>query len=592
MTPIRHTLRIPAPHTHYVEVESAFPVESGSPLTVMMAVWTPGSYLVREYARHIEQMTASTPDDHAVSVEKVRKNRWRVAAQGATEVLIRYRLYCREMSVRTNWVEHGFALLNGAPTFLTIPHDPHRPHEIRLILPDHWSQSCTALPSAGAPHTYLAADYDTLVDSPILLGNPAVYSFEVDGVPHQLVNQGEGSAWDGPRSVADVRAIVSTQARFWGSLPYARYVILNVLSESGGGLEHRDSTVLMGSRWATRTRASYVGSATQGGWLSLVSHELFHAWNGKRLRPAALGPFDYENEIYTGSLWIVEGTTSYYDALLLCRAGLCSNDEYFALLSRALDQLRNQPGRAVQSLASSSYDAWIKHYRPDENSSNSSVSYYVKGAVVAFLLDAHIRRLTNDARSLDDVMRLAYQHYSGERGFTEEEFRRIAQDIAGADLTQWFHRAIDSTEELDYSEALDWYGLRFAAAPEGDPKPWLGITTRRENGRLVVSRVTRDSPASRAGLNVEDELIGLNGYRIRPDQWDRRLEDLRPGDLASLLVARRDELLRMDAVFAAEPSPTLRLESDPDGDAVQWSHLLAWLESDLPARSSAGSALV
>ncbi len=242
---------------------------------------------------------------------------------GAPTITVKYRLYCREMSVRTNWVETDFALLNGAPTFITLADLSPRPHEVVINPAPGWKRSITALPSmSGGDHRYRAPDYDTLVDSPIVVGNPAVYDFDVDGKKHSLVDVGEGGVFDGARAARDLEAVVKEDRRLWGSLPYDRYVFFNMITESGGGLEHKNSTVLMTNRWATRTRRAYLA------WLQLASHEYFHAWNIKRLRPAELGPFDYENENTTRSLWIAEGFTDYYADLQVARAGLQTREEY------------------------------------------------------------------------------------------------------------------------------------------------------------------------------------------------------------------------------------------------------------------------
>ena len=408
LEPLRYTLRFPAPHTHYVEVEAAIPAAGQPWVELVMAVWTPGSYMVREYARHVEGMTAHTPEGRSLRVDKTRKNRWRIDTKNAATVVVTYRVYGREMSVRTNWIEDGFALLNGAPTFLTLMEEAARPYDVTLVLPEAWHSSMTGLPAApdGAPHHYCAADFDTLVDSPILAGNPTVHRFEVDGIPHYLVNEGEGTVWDGPRSAQDVAQIVRAHRHMWGPLPYDKYVFFNLLTEAGGGLEHRNSTVLMTSRWNTRSRQGYLD------WLGLVSHEFFHVWNVKRLRPIELGPFDYENEVYSKNLWIAEGVTSYYTDLGVRRAGLCTPQEFLELFSGDIERLQTTPGRLVHSLEMASYDAWIKLYRSDENTPNTSISYYTKGAIVAFLLDAKIQAATGGAQRLDDVLRLAYQRYT------------------------------------------------------------------------------------------------------------------------------------------------------------------------------------
>jgi predicted metalloprotease with PDZ domain len=583
--PIRYTVRFPDPRTHYLEVEAVFPTGGRAHVDLMMAVWTPGSYLVREYARHVEGLAASSPEGNALAIEKTRKNRWRVATGGTKSVRVTYRVYAREMSVRTNWVDSSFALINGAPTFLALVGEHSRPHDVTIVPPPGWAKSLTGLADAPdkAPHHYFAPDYDTLVDCPILVGNPTVHEFEVDGKRHYLVNEGEGGVWDGPRSAKDVEAIVREQRKFWGQLPYDKYLFFNLIVEAGGGLEHKNSTVLMTSRWATRTGKAYRG------WLELVSHEFFHVWNVKRLRPVELGPFDYENEVATKTLWVAEGLTQYYGDLLCCRAGLEPRESYLAgdpglkpdEPRTEIAALQLGAGRTVQPLEAASYDAWIKYYRPDENTKNTAVSYYTKGAVVGFLLDAEIRRATAGKASLDDVMLKAYDRYSGEKGYTSAEFRAVASEVAGADLSAWFVRALETTEELDFSKALDWYGLRFKAKePPKDgkpPKAWLGLMTKPENGRLLVNQVPRGTPGYRAGFNVGDEIVGIGEFRVGPEQWSDRMEHYRPGETVSFLVARRDRLIRFDATFGAEPAESWALEVRPDATAEQKARLDAWL---------------
>jgi len=575
MDPIRYTLSFTAPHAHYVEVRAEVPTSGRNEVELMMAVWTPGSYLIREYERHVENV-AATGSGRALSVTKTAKNRWAIATGGADTVVVTYRVYGREMSVRTNWIESGFALINGAPTFLTLADSDARPHEITLTLPASWTRATTALPTlAGKPASFRAESYDVLVDSPLLLGSPSIYDFELDGRMHRLVNEGEAGVFDGARAAHDFESIVREQHRFWGTVPYDHYVCLNLITESGGGLEHCDSAVLMTSRWATRTRKAYLG------WLELASHELFHVWNGKRLRPIALGPFDYEREAHTRSLWVVEGITDYYGDLLLHRAGLSTREEFLASLSNKIEALQTTPGRAVHSLVNASFDAWIKFYRPDENSPNTSISYYVKGSVVAFLLDIRIRRASSGRRSLDDVMRAAYAKYSGQRGYSEHEFRALVEDVAGASFESFWLSALEGTGELEYAEALDTLGLRFKTAePEAGKTPrraTLGTVTRIDGGRLVVAQVKRGTPAHEAGLNVDDEIVAIDDFRVRPDQLDARMEQYVAGDRVSMLVARRDRLTRLDLTLGAEPSKSWQLEPDQAATPEQRAGMDFWL---------------
>lgn len=582
--PISYTLRFPAPQTHYVEVEALVPTDGRPAIELAMAVWTPGSYLVREYSRNVEGISATSEKGELLPFEKTVKNRWRIETRQAPRVVVRYRVYSREMSVRTNFVDSGFALINGAATFLTLEGAERRPYEIRLELPSAWKVAASPLsplPGGGhsGEHAYRAEDFDTLVDSPIYAGNARTYPFEVAGRPHLLVNEGEDAVWDGPRSAADTKKIVQTQVDFWGLAPYPRYVFFNLLTESGGGLEHKNACTLMSSRWRSRTREGYLE------WLGLVSHELFHAWNGKRLRPVELGPFDYEREVYTRNLWVVEGVTSYYGDLLVHRAGFSTVKEYLKGLSKAIETLQTTPGRLVQPLDESSFDAWIKLYRRDENSSNSGVSYYTKGEIVAFLLDARIRRATGGRRSLDDALRLAFQRYSGEHGFRTEELRRTFEEVAGTDLGGWLHKTVDTVEELDYKEALDWYGLRFAedaekkdGEPQELPAGWLGVDTEVQGGRLTVSLVKRGTPAYEAGVNTGDEILAIDDNRVPPEGLEGRLKFYRPGEKGTLLVARRDRLIRLPVTFGEKPKSRWKLEARPDATPEQKAHLAAWLE--------------
>jgi len=567
-----YTLAFDARKQQYLEITAVFPTAGEASLELMMATWTPGSYLIREYARHLEALEVRS-DEGPLPVEKTAKNRWTLQTQGADKVEVSYRLYSREMSVRGNWVDEDLAVLNGAPTFLTVVGGRAKPHNVQIELPDDWKHCVTALPahSDGKPCHFVAVDYDAAVDSPIVAGNPALYEFEVNGVPHVLANIGESGIWDGQKSADDTQKITQEIADFWGNIPYEKYWYLNVIAESGGGLEHKDSTLMMTSRWNSRVEENHKK------WLGLVSHEFFHTWNVKRLRPKALGPFDYENEVHTHDLWIAEGFTSYYDDLLLKRADLITEDEYLTRLSDQVHGLQQTPGRLVHPLAMTSYDSWIKFYRRDENSKNTTVSYYGKGAVVAWLLDAEIRKATVGEKSLDDVMRLAYSRYSGETGYTSKQFRDVASEVAGTDLTPFFTTAVDSADELDYQHALDWFGLKFADAEEEgedeeeeaskdedaeeeeeEPAAWLGLAL----GGDRVSNVHRDTPAHEHGFIVDDEILALNGFRVTGGSWPERLKQYKAGETAEVLISRRGELRTIQVTFEEEAVDDKKLVID------------------------------
>jgi predicted metalloprotease with PDZ domain len=462
--PIRYTVTFPSPEKHLAQVEAVFPTEKKVANELFMPVWSPGFYRVEDYAKNVEAFEARNPDGTKLPVEKTRKNRWRIESGGSAKVVVSYQLKCEGRSVTTNWVDDQLAVLNGAPTFATLVESEwaRRPHEIKIELAPKWKQSMTALEpaSGGLPNHYRADDYETLVDSPIVAGNPAVHEFDVEGSRHFLVDIGETGQWDGQKAARDLERIVGETRRFWGMLPFKKYYFLNVFRFGGGGLEHKDSTLL------TASPMRLAASGPDFRWYSFVSHEYFHAFNVKRLRPVELGPFDYENPPHTSSLWISEGLTTYFGELIVTRAGLAKVDDFLASMSAHIGQLQTAPGRLVQTLEQSSLDVWSGGTSGVGRNRSTTVSYYVKGPVVGYLLDAKIRKATAEKRSFDDAMRLAYKRYSGDRGFTADQFRAATEEIAGVDLKEWFRRALASTEELDYTEALDWYGLRFAPPDE------------------------------------------------------------------------------------------------------------------------------
>ncbi|HXG89348.1 MAG TPA: PDZ domain-containing protein [Vicinamibacterales bacterium] len=577
--PIRYTLRFPAPHTHYVDVEAVYPTGGAPNIQLFMAVWTPGSYLVREYERHVEGVVATANKKPLLSY-KVAKNRWQIDTGGAPSVTVNYRVYGREMTVRTNWIEGAFAMLNGAPTFLSLVEGPDGPahgtrpraHEVRLELPTWWKTTSSPMVRiAGQPNAYRAEDFDTLVDSPIIAGNPLIKEFTVGGKKHALVVEGDLSFFDADRAVKDLQKIVETSGQIMGRFDYPHYHVMYVLTDAGGGLEHKNSFLGLAGRYTTRNHRAYLG------WLGLTAHEYFHNWNVKRLRPVELGPFNYEDETYSRSLWIAEGFTDYYADVIVRRAGLSTQAEFLDALSDNIETVQTTPGRLITSVAQASFDTWVKQYRPDENTGNTTVNYYPKGALIGFLLDAKIRRATGGTKSLDDAMRLAYERYSGAKGYTLEEFFKTMSEAAGTDLRGFFGATVESTAELDYAEALDWYGLRFRAVDAATARPYLGMTTRVDGGRLLVSGVRREAPAFWTGINVDDEILAIDDVRVRADGLAARLDQYKPGDKISVLVARRDRLTKLDVALLPEPGRAWRLEVLPTATVVQKQRLAAWI---------------
>src|SRR5687767_6413627 len=398
---ISFTVSMPKPHTHMLEVEMRLKRGSNAPASevLVMPVWTPGSYLIREFARHVQDFSASDAAGKALAWEKINKNSWRVLTNGATDWHVNYRVYANELSVRTNELTSEHAFWNNAALLMYPEGFLHQPSTLRVIPPQPWKVA-TGLPAvAGQLNTFHAENFDVLYDSPVEVSDFKTLTFDVKGVPHRIVIDGEGN-YDPERMRRDVQKIVETQVELMGGeIPYRDYTfILHLRSNAGGGLEHANSTALGYPRFGFRiTRGDRTTSASPNpgeqperdyrGFLSLVSHEFFHLWNVKRIRPDALGPFDYTQENYTKLLWVAEGITDYYADLTLRRAGLISDGEFISATARAIQLLQNTPGRLVQSVEESSFDTWVKFYRPDENTLNSQVSYYDKGAILGLLLD-------------------------------------------------------------------------------------------------------------------------------------------------------------------------------------------------------------
>ncbi len=571
-------------HLLRVSVEAALEPRQSAP-DARLPVWTPGSYLVREHARHVERFEAFAANGEPLAVRKVGKSRWR--AEGAPGGAIRYRytLYAHELSVRTAFVADDYGVLDPAAVFVALEGRDAGPLEVRFEIPEGWRIE-TLLPRHPSARPgearFVAHNYEQLIDAPALLGPVEVDRFEVAGVPHRIAYVGRIDRWDRDRARRDVQRIVEAARTLWGGLPYRRYGFLQVLEgERGSGLEHAEGALLLASPLAMRREDDYRD------WLGLVAHELFHAWNVERLRPVELRHYDLEREQLTPSLWVAEGLTSYFDDLLLARAGLLDESRYLERLSEQVRAVQRTPGRRWQPLTEASRDAWIKFYRPDEQSPNATISYYRKGAVVGWLLDALIREATGGRRALEDAMRLAYARFAGS-GYTHEGFREVLEEVAGRSLQGFYARYVEGTEELDYTPALRWFGLRFAGEGDGEreePAGGLGVRVERREGRLFVAHVLRGGPGWRAGVSAGDELLAIDGYRVASRRGLEALQErLRPGEDVTVLLVRRSRVrsLRL-TVGMREPVERWRLEADPAASGVQRARRRSWLSGSREA---------
>ena len=498
------------PQAHYAEVQMNISGLAKDYVDVKMPVWTPGSYLVREFEKSVEEFKA-TAGGKTAKVEKVRKNTWRIFSAKASEIKINYRVYAFEISVRTPFIDESHAFLSPTGIFMHPDGMIKSPSTVKIIPFNTWSKVSTGLaPVSGQAFTYKATDFDILYDSPIEVGNQDVFEFMAAGVRHEVAMYGGGN-YDKEKLKVDMAKIVEEPTKVYGENPNKHYVfIVHNFLRGGGGLEHLNSTTLGATRNAYNTEAGYKG------FLALVAHEYHHLWNVKRLRPVALGPFDYDNENYTTNLWVAEGFTSYYENKYMHRAGFNDATQFVADLAGAIGTVVNTPGAKYQSAASSSYDAWIIGYRPNENSRNNSISYYSKGEVVGILMDLEIINATKGQKSLDDVMKAMYlQCKTLKRGYTDAEFKAMVEKISGISFTNFWAKYVNGVDDIEYKKYFEYAGIDVATENATPDKPVTGASGQlTNNGTINVTSIARNSAAWIAGLNVNDEIISLDGVTV------------------------------------------------------------------------------
>ncbi|MDP9349779.1 MAG: PDZ domain-containing protein, partial [Gemmatimonadota bacterium] len=571
-----YRLSMPEPHTHRFHVEMHVEGVAG-PARLVMPAWTPGSYLIREFARNVQWLQAEDGAGRTLTWRKEDKLTWRVEAPEDGRLRVRYAVYANELSVRTSHLDASHGYVNGASVFFYVAGREREPILLQVAAPEGWRAS-TGLTRTGRPEVFRAADYDELVDSPLEIGTHEVVEWESEGRPHRYAVWGRGN-YDLARLVQDTAKVVSaTRELFGGPLPYDDYTfILHAVPGQYGGLEHRNSTSLIVDRWGFRGR-EYEKA------IALVAHELFHAWNGKRIRPEPLGPFDYTRENYTRNLWVVEGFTTYYTELVLRRAGILSPQRFLERLGDAISSYHATPGRLRQTLEESSFDAWIRFYRQDENSPNALVSYYQKGMLVAMLLDLRIREVTENRRSLDDVLRLLWERYGKpDVGFPEAGIEQLVAEVCGERLDDFFASYLRSTEELDFERHLWIAGLELVPAPAGSataggpPPSTLGLRLKDEGGRTLVTHVLADTPAYRAGVGAGDEILACDGLRVSPRDLPARIQERREGEEVALTLFRRDELMTLPLRVEHRAPPRVALRRIAHAGPMQTAVYEAWL---------------
>jgi predicted metalloprotease with PDZ domain len=557
---------MPCPQNHLFEVTLQVQNWFEESLNLKMPVWTPGSYLVREYARHIQSLRAINRHGDSLKVQKIAKNHWQVFGT-AEWVEVHYQLFANELTVRTNHLDASHGYFNPAALCFFIPGYEQQPIQVLIDSPPTWQ---VTTPLSGDGKTFVAQNFDELVDSPFEIGTHRVYDFHAGNRPHQLAVWGNGNL-DVEKAIADIQKIVPVAVGIFGELPYDRYsFLLHLTAGSYGGLEHKNCCSLIYPRWQLGKAEHYRR------FVQLVAHEFFHLWNVKRIFPQGLEQFDYCNENYTCGLWFSEGVTSYYDLMIPQRAGIYDRSTYLTELSKEVTRYLTTPGRLVQPLMDSSFDAWIKLYRPDANSSNSQMSYYLKGAMVTWLLDLKIRALSDSQRSFDDVLRRLWQTYGQDgRGFTDAELEKVIEEIAGVDLSDFYRDYLYGLVELPFDEYLQPFGLRLVVADK-ESVPFWGLTVKREGGKEMIKMVAAGSPGAIAGIDPGDELLAIDGYRVTAEKVGERLANYKVDDEIHVTVFQQDRLVTHRLTLVIPQPSKYELAMLPEVTPRQLNNLQTW----------------
>jgi predicted metalloprotease with PDZ domain len=547
---IHYSLGMSKPHTHLFEVEVSIAKLSSADkeLDLIMPAWRSGRYVIFDFSGGVQEFSAVDEIGKALAWSKTDKQTWRIARGKASTITARYLVYANEFSDRTRGLNDEHAFVDPATTFMFVKKYTNEPLTLTVTPFGNWHVTTGLDQSGGKENTFTAPNYEYFADCPIEIGNQRDYTFEVDGTQHVLMIAGYGNI-DEKQIIPGLTKLVEANKKFWGRLPYKRYVfMLEVYPNSGGGTEHINSTIMQ------RGPFGFLGHDAYRSFLGLVSHEYFHTWNVKQLRPKGITPYDYTKEDYVNELWVAEGTTSYYGDLMLVRTGFKTQGEFLNGVAGSVQSDRMRPGNKVQSVTESSFDAWVKYWRGRQNGYNAESDYYDKGSHVSLLLDLEIRRLSKNQHSLDDVMRAMFERFPLGKGYTVDDLQKVSEEMAGSSLQQFFPDYVHGTTPIPWEQFLSIAGLQLEKK-DTEPKPWLGIMTYDQDSQTRVYSIVAGSPAYDAGLDVNDEVLALNGFKARTNDLTNRIAEMKEGDRVKLTVFRNNVLREFDVTLRNQEVP-------------------------------------
>ena len=571
---INYSLSMPEPSNHYFEVEVSFSGITEEYIDLILPVWRPGRYFILDFPSGVQEFKASN-SNIKLDWEKTDKCTWRIETglrkNESDTVNVSYRVYANEFNLRTRGLdeEHGF--VNGAAVFMYSEKYRNNPLTLEVIPYAGWHVSTGLKSVSGEANKFSAPDYDYLADCPLEIGTQKDFSFNVEGIEHVICFFGEAN-YDIERMKSDFTKIIKRNFEFWGKIPYEKYVfIIHCTPQSGGGTEHINSNVVGVKPQDFENEDSYKN------FLRLISHEFFHTWNVKQLRPKGLTPYDYTKENYTEELWIAEGGTSYYDGLMILRTGQYSIEDFFNEITKAVESDRMRPGNKVQSLAESSFDAWVKFWKGNQQSYNAEVDYYRKGADVSLILDLEIRNRSENKFSLDDIFRRMFETFPlGVRGYTNEDFKMTCSELCGGSFKEFFDDYVYGTKPIDWEKYLSFAGLDIKGS-DSTVVPVLGIAISDTSGRVVINNVLPGSSAEDAGLNAEDEIIALDGVKADYVTVEKKLNELKAGEKVEITVFKQNKLKKVILKLEDRKITKYHLQKITEQSDLQKSVFESWL---------------
>ena len=572
---VQYRLKVTDAAHHLAEVEIVFPAVADETLEVKMPVWRSGRYEILDLPKGVRFFRAHNEQGETQATERINKNTWRVSLAEPGKVAVRYQLYANMLSHRVRHIDSTHAFLDASGVFMYSPRFRSTPVVVSLSVPQGW-QSRSGMESTG-PHQFTAPNYDVLVDSPIESGIHAFRAFVVDGLEYEIVVWGEGN-YDMDKLQADIIGLHQAAATVWDHFPFKRYVYMYHVGDGlRGATEHLNSTIIQWDRFGFYPREEY------NKIIGTTAHEFVHTWNVKSYRPAGITPYNYNAENYSSLLWMAEGTTSYYDNLLTARAGIYTVEEYLKELAKGIEAHLKKPGRHVMSVQQASFNKWL--VEEFDRIKNASVSIYLEGSLVSWLMDKHIRELTQNKRSMDDLQQWLFERFKvTERGYTEADVLQGLQELTGQSFADFWADYVRGTKAIDFDELLSFYGLQFKAPkklkPGEKPKPWIGIETENKGGLLRIRHVAQDSPAWKAGLAAGDALIAMDGYHVAPKKAKERLKKLDINTTISVHYVNNGRLLKTELQPVLEPVKKRSIVPLERTSRLQRQRFSDWLKID------------